>query len=274
MKICLDAGHYGDYNRSPAVGEYTEAECMWKLHLWLKTELEKYGVQVILTRANQERDMALTERGRHSAGCDLFLSLHSNAVGDGVREDVDYPVSYVAIDGKADKIGLALARCVENVMGTEQKARIEKRRGSNGDYYGVLRGAAQVGTIALILEHSFHTNTRMTEWLLSNDNLKRLAAAEAAVIAEYFDLKEEEQMVRYERLRDIPDNWDREGNPRATIEKLMNAGILNGDGSDAGGNDDIIDLSHDMVRTLILEYRGGAFDRALIAAGFEPEVRE
>ncbi len=272
VKICLDAGHYGEYNRSPAVSEYTEAECMWKLHLLLKTELEKYGVQVILTRTEQARDMALTERGRRGAGCDLFLSLHSNAVGDEVREDIDYPVAYVAIDGKADEIGSALAQCVEKLMGTEQAARIEKRRGSNGDYYGVLRGAAQVGTMALILEHSFHTNTKMTEWLLIEDNLKRLAAAEAAVIAQYFDLKEEENMLRYERLSDIPNNWDKEGNPRATIEKLMNAGILNGDGSDRSGNDDIIDLSHDMVRTLILEYRGGAFDRALIKAGFDPAV--
>lgn len=273
VKICLDAGHYGDYNPSPALSQYTEAECMWKLHLLLKAELEKYQVQVILTRTQQERDMSLTERGKRGAGCDLFLSLHSNAVGDGVNEDIDYPVSYVSIDGSADKIGLALAQCVEDIMKTKQSARIEKRRGSNGDYYGVLRSASSVGTAALILEHSFHTNTRMTRWLLDESNLKRLASAEAVAIAKYFDLQEEEQMVRYERLSDIPNNWDKEGNPRATIEKLMNAGILNGDGSDISGNNDIIDLSHDMVRTLILEYRGGAFDRALIAAGLEPEIK-
>lgn len=274
MKICLDAGHYGDYNRSPAISQYTEAECMWKLHLLLKTELEKYGIQVVLTRTEQGRDMALTERGKRSSGCDVLLSLHSNAVGDGINEKVDYPVSYVAIDGTADKIGLALAQCVQSVMGTNQDARIEKRRGSNGDYYGVLRGATSVGTAALILEHSFHTNTKMTQWLLDESNLKRLAAAEAKVIAEHFELQEEEDMVRYKRLSDIPNNWDKEGNPRATIEKLMNAGILNGDGSDVNGNDDVIDLSHDMVRTLILEYRGGAFDRKLIAEGLEPEVKE
>lgn len=88
----------------------------------------------------------------------------------------------------------------------------------------------------------------------------------------YYLFRKEMPMVRYERLRDIPNNWDKKGNPRATIGKLMDAGILNGDGSDPVGNDDIIDLSHDMVRTLILEYRGGAFDRALMAAGMDPAV--
>ena len=271
-KICIDAGHYGVYNRSPAVPEYTEAEYMWRLHLLLGAELEKRGFEVVYTRTEQGRDMALTQRGRLSRDCSLFLSLHSNAVGEGVREDIDYPVAYVTVSGKADGIGRALAECVEKVMNTTQPARIEGRCGTNGDYYGVLRGASEVGTPGVILEHSFHTNTKMTRWLMNEDNLTRLAKAEAEVMAEYFGIEEEE--VRYKKLKDIPNNWDREGNPRATIEKLMDAGILNGDGSDPEGNDDVIDLSHDMVRTLILEYRGGAFDRALIKAGFEPAIKE
>ena len=272
IKICIDAGHYGVYNRSPAIPEYTEAEYMWRLHLLLGAELEKRGFEVVYTRAEQERDMALTQRGRLSRGCSLFLSLHSNAVGEGVREDIDYPVAYVTVSGKADGIGKALAECVERVMNTNQSARIEGRRGTSGDYYGVLRGASEVGTPGLILEHSFHTNTKMTRWLMDKDNLKALAQAEANTLAKYFDLEEKE--VRYKNLKDIPNNWDKEGNPRATIEKLMDAGILNGDGSDAAGNDDVIDLSHDMVRTLVLEYRGGAFDRALIKAGCEPAIED
>lgn len=273
MRVCLDAGHYGKYNQSPCIGKYYESDMVWTLHLLLKKELEKYGIEVITTRGNQETDLPLTSRGKMSKGCDLFLSLHSNAVGSGINENVDYPVSYVPINHSADEIGLLLAQCVERVMGTKQSARINSRTGSSGqDYYGVLRGAVSVGTVGVILEHSFHTNTSATKWLLDDSNLSKLAKAEADVIAKYFGVEEEDTVVRYERLKDIPNNWDREGNPRATIEKLMNAGILNGDGSDRTGNDDIIDLSHDMVRTIILEYRGGAFDKALIAAGFEPAV--
>lgn len=80
--------------------------------------------------------------------------------------------------------------------------------------------------------------------------------------------EEEENMARYKQLKDIPE-W-----AKPTIEKLMNAGILCGDGSDPDGNEDIIDLSHDMMRVLILNYRGGCFDRQLIARGMEPAVKE
>ena len=60
---------------------------------------------------------------------------------------------------------------------------------------------------------------------------------------------------RYKRLSDIPNNWDKIGNPRATIEALMDEGILKGEG------DGVIDLSHDMVRMLIILCRAGVFDR-------------
>lgn len=80
----------------------------------------------------------------------------------------------------------------------------------------------------------------------------------------------EDEMVRYAKLSDIPNEWGF----RDVIEILMDAKIINGDGSDKAGNNDIIDLSHDQVRSLIFEYRGGAFDRKLIAEGLEPAVKE
>jgi N-acetylmuramoyl-L-alanine amidase len=188
VKICLDAGHYGKYNQSPCDGRYYESNMVWKLHLKLKSCLEAFGIDVITTRTEQENDMGLYNRGQASKGCDLFISLHSNAVGSIVNNVVDYPVAYCAIDGSADQIGLALAQCVENVMGTTQLARIEHRTGQHGDYYGVLRGATAVGTPSLILEHSFHTNVAMTEWLLNDANLDRLAQAEADTIALYYGI--------------------------------------------------------------------------------------
>lgn len=84
------------------------------------------------------------------------------------------------------------------------------------------------------------------------------------------ELKEDEDMVRYKRLNDIPN----ENGFRDIIEQLMDAGILGGDGSDKTGNNDVIDMSHDMVRNLVLEYRGGAFDRKFKAVGMEPVVKD
>ena len=60
IKICLDAGHRGKYNRSPGVRAYYESDMAWKLHLLQKKFLEEYeGVTVITTRMNQETDKAV-----------------------------------------------------------------------------------------------------------------------------------------------------------------------------------------------------------------------
>ena len=181
-RVCLDAGHYGKYNRSPVVKDYYESDMNWKLHLLLKKYLEQYGVEVITTRTNKDKDLSLTSRGRASEGCDLFLSIHSNAAS---KESVDYPVVYVQLDGKGDALGNALASAIEYMMETKQGGRIEKRKGIRGEYYGVLRGAASVGTVGLILEHSFHTNAKAAKWLMDQNNLEELAKVEADIIAKH-----------------------------------------------------------------------------------------
>ena len=120
VNVCLDAGHYGKYNRSPAVSSYYESDMTWKLHNYLKKELESFGIVVVTTRTNQNTDRALYERGAASKGCNLFISVHSNAVGNGVNENVDYPVAYVLLNGSSTDIGLKLAKVVEAVMGTAE----------------------------------------------------------------------------------------------------------------------------------------------------------
>ena len=189
VKICLDAGHYGKYNRSAAVPAYYESDMNWKLHLKLKAELEKYGIEVITTRANQNTDRGLKDRGAAAKGCNLFLSIHSNATGNGVDENTDYPLVIVPIDGSGDAIGVKLAECIEETMGTNQNGRIYDKKSDKGyDWYGVIRGAVSVGVPGLILEHSFHTQTRAAKWLLNDANLDKLAKAEAAVIAAHYGL--------------------------------------------------------------------------------------
>ena len=189
IKICLDAGHFGKYNQSPAVKTYYESDMTWKLHLLLKKELESYGIEVIQTRSAQENDLELTARGKKSKGCDLFLSIHSNAVGEKANESVDYPLVIVQLDGKGDALGKKLADCIKSTMGTKQDAQVITKKSNSGEYYGVLRGAASVGTMGMILEHSFHTNTKMTKWLLDENNLAKLAKAEADVIAAHFGVE-------------------------------------------------------------------------------------
>ena len=184
MRICIDAGHYGKYNQSPVNSAYWESEFTWKFHQLLKNELEKRGIEVVATRNDQTKDLDVYKRGQLAKGCDLFLSIHSNACADAAA---DYPLACCCVNGLADVLGHELAETVVKVMGTSGKARIWKRQGSGGaDYYGVLRGAASVGVPGILLEHSFHTNRRATEWLMNDTNLQRMAAAEAEVIAEHY----------------------------------------------------------------------------------------
>ena len=260
IKICLDAGHYGKYNRSPVNGTYYESDMSWKLHLKLKSALEARGMEVITTRTTQAGDLGLEARGKKSAGCDLFLSLHSNAAGNGVCESVDYPVVFYPVSGKGIGLAAELAECIHKTMGTLQPAQTRVRWNSahNADYYGVIRFTAAFGVTGMILEHSFHTNTRMTTWLLDDENLKRLAAAEAAVLAEHYGLKktadepQRAETVCYHLLSDVP-----QGDYRTVLDKLIAADILRG--RSGTGEERVLDLTEDSVRLLVLLDRAGAF---------------
>lgn len=190
-KICLDAGHVGSkYNQSPVVKTYYESAMVWALHLKLKAQLEARGFQVVTTRASIDTDLGVYERGTASKGCDVFISLHSNACG---TESVDYPVVYRGYDNKnnVDTLALKLAKKVGELMGTTQAGRTATRKNSSGgEYYGVLRGARAVGTpYYMLIEHSFHTNTKATKWLSKDANLDKLAVAEADILAEFFGME-------------------------------------------------------------------------------------
>jgi N-acetylmuramoyl-L-alanine amidase len=201
--VCLDAGHYGKYNQSPVVKSYYESEMNWKLHLLLKAELEKYGIQVKTTRADKAKDLGFEARGKASKDCDLFISLHSNAAN---AESTKYVVAMYQVDdncGEMDEQSKAFAANIAKTVGTVMglpyqtwSTKSSSDRDGNGykdDYYGVLRGAHTVHTPGVIIEHGFHTNTATTKWLLEEANLKKLAEAEAKTIAEWFDVKREEK---------------------------------------------------------------------------------
>lgn len=81
------------------------------------------------------------------------------------------------------------------------------------------------------------------------------------------DEGDDDDVVRYKTKNDIPTN----SHFRDIINMLMDAKILNGDGSDPYGNNDIIDLSHDMVRMMVLNYRAGCYDDAIRACGRDPD---
>ncbi len=199
-KICIDPGHYGKANRSPGIPEYYESETVWKLAQMQKKYLEQLGHTVVMTRTNQNKDLALQSRGKASKGCDLFISDHTNAVGSGMNESVSY-ASIIPMVGdtttKCDDIAMDFAKkigpVIANAMGITYKISTKNAQSDrNGDgikndnYYGVLHGARLVNTPGIILEHGFHTHSATVRWLLNDANLDRLAKAEAECINAYF----------------------------------------------------------------------------------------
>ena len=61
--------------------------------------------------------------------------------------------------------------------------------------------------------------------------------------------RQEEEDMRYHTVQECP-GW-----ARATVQKLVDKGLLSGDGND-------LDLSHDMVRLLVVLDRAGAWERS------------
>lgn len=278
-RIMLDAGHYGKYNRSPAVPTYYESDMAWKLHNKLKAELEAYGIEVAVTRTSQARDLEVYARGTKARGYDMFISLHSNAVGSAVRNDVDRPVVIrLASDNKdGEALGRQFADMMHDVMGTKQAGQVSTRLQNNGaEYYGVLRGAKAVGCPhAFIIEHSFHTATTPAKWLLVDSNLDILAKREAEIIANYFGLKkvqkeqEDEPMTAAEkkyveslekRIKELEDDnkvyhyyKELPDYARTTITALHRDGVF------AGASAGDIKLPHETMRLLLINARAGLY---------------
>lgn len=194
IKILLDPGHFHGVNRMP--NGYAEGTQMWRLYTFLRPMLEEYGFVIGTTRTStydypgKPGNDNITGRGRMAKGYDVMLSLHTNACN---TESVNRPVVIYPINGKckdlADKLGAALQSC----MGL-QKYQTYSKQGSNGDYYGVIRGAASVGVPALIVEHTFHTNNKMAAWLMSDENLKKVARCVADTVAAYYGYKRKDEI--------------------------------------------------------------------------------
>ena len=190
IKIVLDPGHGRHGNPYPPQKGYYEGTQMWKLSTYLKPELEKYGFEVKTTRPKVTDDPALSARGKLAAGHDLIISLHSNAPANASDTKPTGSVIFRTIETPkikplCDKIG----KRISDIMGHHYRGTMIKESGSRPgkNYNGVLRNAMAAGCKAgMLIEHGFHTNLKDSAFLIKDENLKKLAVAEAEIIAEWF----------------------------------------------------------------------------------------
>ena len=272
-RVALDAGHGKNTAGKRSFDEsFFEYEFNRDMAKRIKPILEEYGIEVLLTAPDDE-DISLTARCKKSDafGSDILVSLHANAYGTDWNSAHGMEVWYS--DGSTK--GLALAQCLHDAL--DKLGLTDRGVKATTEFTMCLRPKAP----SIIVEHFFYTNHSELEMCNADEFREKFAVADAKGIITYLGMEwqkenksesesEDEEMVRYEKLEDIPNNYGF----RDVIETLMDAKIINGDGSDKTGNEDVIDLSQDQVRSLVFEYRGGAFDRKLKAEGLEPAVSD
>lgn len=79
LRVCLDPGHGG---KDPGCDSNGRIESMdnWELALALKKEMESQGIEVVMTREDNDTKVFLKERAEiaNASGVDYFISIHRN----------------------------------------------------------------------------------------------------------------------------------------------------------------------------------------------------
>lgn len=188
LKIMLDPGH-GQYdNRSPLDSSFCEGTNNYKFALVLKDALLAYeGVEVYMTRNSIAENPSLADRGKMAVtkGCDVFLSIHSNAAtaaAYGVEGyySIKTPEAYNLLAGLCNV-------CKDNLPGSKVR-RVVTKVSDGADYYGVLRNSVGV-KYSMLIEQGFHTNAGELACIRKDEWHKKVAEQQAKVFADFFGLK-------------------------------------------------------------------------------------
>ena len=150
-KIMLDPGHYEGYNRFNGGSEGTNN---WEVCMDLKKELERFGLQVGITKNSVGANPSLEARGRAGQGYDLLLSIHSNAGGgSGVEVFDDTNPKY-----SNKKLADAICKAIATSLNLPNRGVKYRKNNSGSNYYGVLRN--QYAKSGMIVELFFHDNQK------------------------------------------------------------------------------------------------------------------
>lgn len=213
MRVMVDPGHHSAYvNQSPVDQSYYESATVWKLGNYLAEELRRKGVDVGMTRADINENPGLVERGKKAEGYDLFISVHTNATGNSQGSDVaNWPVIFDQVSGASTEIGNLLGAALMPLFGAAKYECYSTANADRQDWYGVLRGAAEVGVPGIIAEHGFHTCPANVALLKQDSFLRKLAQTDADVIYDYLKEKGGQTVVEpssnmlYAKVVDVPD---------------------------------------------------------------------
>ncbi|MCM1180379.1 MAG: N-acetylmuramoyl-L-alanine amidase [Clostridium sp.] len=201
MIIALDPGHGGEENGAWYYGR-KEKDVNYRIAELVKEELSAYpNITVVLTRDGDE-EIGLQGRVIRAAdaGADVFVSLHLNA---SVSHRSDGATVYISTAERYREQLLDMADCLLGefeALGLRNNgtiARVTQMGGRRGDgsfddYYGVLRHSYNYGMPGLLIEHCFMDSGKDCSFLEKEEELYKLAKADANGIAAYYGLTKED----------------------------------------------------------------------------------
>ncbi len=184
MRVVLDPGHaYPSANRGG--NGYDESLGMWKLCNYLKDILVEQGYDVALTKSTKEENPSLTARGAFAKNSDLFISEHSNAANGSARGAEVYRSVQLPND---QQLAADMSKAISSLMGNTNRGAKTRQstKSATSDYYSVMASARRQNCPhVLLIESGFHDNVEDEAFLLVDDNLKKIAEAQANVIMKY-----------------------------------------------------------------------------------------
>ena len=180
--VVVDAGHGGfDPGTSGADGT-REDELNLEVAAYLKTALESYGAQVIMTRSaknaladTKEEDMAERRRIITESQSDIVVSIHMNSYTD---ENVSGPL---VLFMKGSSRGERLAKCIQRSM--IELLKPDRENSARSDDLYILRSGNQP---CVIVECGYMSNKKELQRLKSADYQQQLADAICQGVIDYF----------------------------------------------------------------------------------------
>ena len=210
--VCLDPGHGPETANSSPDGAYLEREFTWDMGQRLRRLLEEQGIWVVMTREEGEKP-SLTQRAQvsNASGANLFVSIHSNAAGNGWSAPQGL-IIYTSSPG---------AEAPRNIAARDILARLRTAGVTiwgTGLAYELFTVLTETVAPAVLIEFGFHTNREEVQLLLDPAYREKLAVATAQGICDFLGVTWQEP-----KAPDEPASWARDA-----WEKAVALGLLDG----------------------------------------------
>lgn len=177
--VCLDPGH-GGTDKANGAGDYKEHIFTLSIGKLLKAELERCGVDILMTR-EEDKTVSLAERAQmaNDANADYFISLHSNAYStETPRGLCVYTATYA--NGRAIDLAQRVIQQMEAAKVITFGSKLYKQ-----NFY-VLKNTHMP---SILIEHGFHTNTAERKQLSDPKYQKTMAIATAKAVCAQLGIK-------------------------------------------------------------------------------------